>query len=74
MLESVYKKFMNQSAEGFPTVIVMLGIIGGSILISLGIIGEYMAKIYEEVKRRPTYLISEEVNYVKRKKNNNNSR
>ena len=52
----------------------MLGIIGGSILISLGIIGEYMAKIYEEVKRRPTYLISEEVNYVKRKKNNNNSR
>ncbi|HOV08861.1 MAG TPA: glycosyltransferase family 2 protein [Spirochaetota bacterium] len=74
MLESVYKKFMNQSAEGFPTVIVMLGIIGGSILISLGIIGEYMAKIYEEVKRRPTYLVKEEVHYDKKKKNNNNSR
>ncbi len=75
IVESVYKKFMNQSAEGFPTVIVMLGILGGSILISLGIIGEYLAKIYEEVKRRPTYLISEEINYVKSKrKNNSNSR
>ena len=31
-------------------------------MISLGIIGEYVAKIYEEVKRRPIYLI-EETNY-----------
>ncbi len=71
MVESVYRKFMHQSAEGFPTVIIMLGVIGGLILFSLGIIGEYMAKIYEEVKQRPTYLIGEEISYVKKKSNRN---
>lgn len=39
--------------------ILLLLIIGGSIMLSLGIIGHYVAKIYDEVKGRPQYIISE---------------
>ena len=39
-------------------VILLVLIIGGFIMLSLGIIGHYMARIYEEVKGRPRYIIA----------------
>ena len=39
----------------------MLLLIGSAIMLSLGIIGYYIAKIYEEVKGRPRYLISKKI-------------
>jgi len=53
------KYFMGTAVEGFTTVIILLLIIGGCIMVSLGIIGHYLARIYEEVKGRPRYIISE---------------
>ena len=47
----------NNAVSGFVTLIICLLVIGSFIMISLGIIGEYIAKIYEEVKNRPHYLI-----------------
>jgi polyisoprenyl-phosphate glycosyltransferase len=47
-----------RSVSGFATVILLLLIIGSLLMISLGIIGEYLARIYEEVKRRPRYVIA----------------
>lgn len=47
-----------KSVSGFATVILLLLIIGSLLMISLGIIGEYLARIYEEVKHRPRYVIS----------------
>ena len=44
--------------EGFTTVILLILIIGGFLMLSLGIIGHYLARIYEEVKGRPRYIIS----------------
>ena len=44
--------------EGFTTVILLILIIGSIIMISLGIIGYYIARIYDEIKGRPRYLIS----------------
>lgn len=44
---------------GFPTLACLLLLIGGSIQLSLGIIGQYLAKTYLETKRRPLYIISE---------------
>lgn len=44
--------------EGFTTVILLILIIGGCILIGLGLIGQYIAAIYDEVKQRPRYIIS----------------
>ena len=46
---------------GYPSLIVSIMFFAGVQLVSLGVIGEYLARIYEEVKARPLYLISEEV-------------
>ena len=43
---------------GLTTLITLLLIIGGTIMISLGIIGFYLAKIYDEIKGRPRYIVA----------------
>lgn len=58
-IQTVIRYFMGNSVEGFTTVILLILIIGGFIMLSLGIIGHYIARIYEEVKGRPKYIISE---------------
>ncbi len=45
--------------EGFTTVILLILLVGSLLMISLGMIGYYLARIYEELKNRPRYLISE---------------
>jgi hypothetical protein len=49
--------FQGEAVSGFATTIITLLVIGSLLMISLGIIGEYIAKIYDEVKRRPEYII-----------------
>lgn len=56
-LQTLIRFFMGDSVEGFTTVILLILIIGGFIMLSLGIIGHYLARIYEEVKGRPKYII-----------------
>lgn len=68
-LQTCIKYFSGHAVEGFTTVILLLLIIGSVIMISLGIIGYYIAKIYEEVKGRPRYLISRITGREKEKKN-----
>ena len=46
---------------GFPSLIVSIMFFAGVQLISLGVIGEYLARIYEEVKARPLYVIADEI-------------
>ena len=53
--------FLGRSPEGFTALTVLVTVIGGMILISLWIIGEYVGRIYEEVKRRPIYLVERTV-------------
>lgn len=60
-IQTLIRYFMGHAVQGFTTVILLLLIIGSVIMTSLGIIGYYIAKIYEEVKRRPVYIISEVV-------------
>lgn len=45
--------------SGFPTLACLLLLIGGSIQLSLGIIGQYLARTYLETKRRPIYIVAE---------------
>lgn len=61
--QSLYKNFTGQALEGFTTVILLLLIIGSIIMLSLGIIGYYIAKIYEETQSRPRFIVSESENY-----------
>ena len=51
---------------GFPTIIISVMFFSGVQLIVLGIIGEYLGRVYEEVKARPLYLVSEEIGVVPR--------
>ena len=58
-VQTLVRYLMGNSVEGFTTVILLVLIIGGFIMLSLGIIGHYIARIYEEVKGRPKYIISD---------------
>ena len=55
---SLVQKLMGVAQPGFTTVILLLLIIGSFLMISLGIIGYYLARIYDEIKGRPRYIIS----------------
>ncbi len=57
---SLYQKIIGVALNGFTTVILLQLFIGSIIMISLGVIGYYISKIYEEVKGRPRYIVSEE--------------
>ncbi|MBO4748685.1 MAG: glycosyltransferase family 2 protein [Lachnospiraceae bacterium] len=57
-IQTFVKWLMGDSVEGFTTVILLILIIGGFIMLSLGIIGLYIARVYEEVKGRPKYIIN----------------
>ncbi|MCM1118720.1 MAG: glycosyltransferase family 2 protein [bacterium] len=57
-IQTLVKYLTGTAVEGFTTVILLILIIGGFIMLSLGIIGHYIARIYEEVKGRPRYIIS----------------
>ena len=67
-IQSLVKYFCGHALEGFTTVILLLLSIGSLIMLSLGVIGIYIAKIYEEVKGRPRYFIARKISG--RKKDN----
>lgn len=58
-LQTLYVYLSGHAVTGFATVIFLLLIIGSLLMISLGVIGIYLARIYDEIKRRPRYLIAE---------------
>ena len=60
-IQTLYLKLTGRALTGFATVILLELIIGSLLMISLGIIGEYLARIYEEVKGRPRYIVSESI-------------
>jgi glycosyltransferase involved in cell wall biosynthesis len=59
--QTLYVLMIGHAVSGFATVIFLLLIIGSLLMISLGIIGEYLARIYDEVKGRPRFLISQTI-------------
>ena len=58
-VQSLVKWAAGSALEGFTTVILLLLIVGSLIMISLGIIGYYLARIYEEIKGRPRCIVDE---------------
>jgi dolichol-phosphate mannosyltransferase len=50
--------FAGKALPGFTTIILLELIIGGVLMVSLGIIGTYVARIYDEAKHRPRYLVA----------------
>ena len=64
-IQTLVRFLLGRAVEGFTTVILLLLIIGGGIMISLGIIGHYIARIYDEVKGRPKYIIAHRTDEVR---------
>jgi glycosyltransferase involved in cell wall biosynthesis len=58
-IQTLLRTWIGASEAGFPTVIFLILFMGSLILISLGIIGEYLAELYNEVKRRPVFVVRE---------------
>jgi len=56
--DALWSWSQGKAVSGFTTIIITLLIIGSFIMISLGIVGEYIAKIYEEIKGRPLYVVT----------------
>ena len=57
--DALRRYLAGEALEGFTTVILLQLFTGTLLMFSLGIIGYYLAKIYDEVKRRPRYVIAE---------------
>ncbi len=54
--------FFGEVVKGFPTIMVTILFLGGLQLFSFGILGEYIGRLYQEVKKRPLYIIKEKIN------------
>ncbi len=58
-IQTMIRYFSGTALGGFTTVILLILLVGSLLMLSLGMIGYYLARIYEELKNRPRYLISE---------------
>lgn len=54
---ALYQKFSGTALDGFTTVIILVILASGALMVSLGIVGIYLARIYEEIKGRPAYIL-----------------
>jgi len=64
MLIYLFFKLMGwQILWGNPTLVILISFLGGVQLISIGILGEYIGRIYEEVRGRPKFIIDQEIGF-----------
>ena len=62
MMYSLIRKLTGNTVDGWTFLSISIWFIGGLQMISIGIIGEYIGKIYSETKSRPRYIIEEDLN------------
>ena len=58
-IQTLVNKLTGHAVDGFTTVILLLLVMGSVLMISLGLIGTYLARVFDEVKQRPRYIASE---------------
>jgi dolichol-phosphate mannosyltransferase len=59
---AIHAMFYKDLVQGWATVVVLQSILGGAILLCLGMIGEYVGRVYEEIKQRPIYIVRRRMN------------
>jgi dolichol-phosphate mannosyltransferase len=70
---TVVARYMDIYGRGVPSIILIVLLLGGIQLITVGIIGEYVGRIYDEVKRRPLYVVRDSVNVEAREESRDRS-
>ncbi len=68
---AIFAFFSGKTIPGWTSILVSILIIGGIQLISIGIIGEYLARVFNEAKNRPLYLVK---NYASKEGNTNSTK
>ncbi|MGE5381482.1 MAG: glycosyltransferase family 2 protein [Methylocystaceae bacterium] len=71
-IQTIYNYVIGFSLSGFSTVIILILFTGSMTMLSLGIIGAYISRIYNEVKARPRYIISEAIEGTEKSKEKGN--
>ena len=57
---AIYQRFVgSQTVRGWASTLVVILLLGGAQLLMIGIVGEYLSRIYDEVKQRPMYVIGD---------------
>lgn len=62
-IETLWSKYNGTAVSGFATLEITILMVSSFLMISLGVLGEYVAKIYDEVKKRPPYIISSDCGF-----------
>ena len=57
--QTVANKLQGRAAEGFTTVIIIVLLTGSSVMVSLGVMGHYLTRMFDELKARPRYIVAE---------------
>jgi glycosyltransferase involved in cell wall biosynthesis len=65
-VQTLFNYFSGHAVSGFTTVIILMLLIGATLMFGLSIIGEYISRIYEEIKGRPRYLIDQHAGDIRR--------
>lgn len=65
MCYSIIQKVMGNTVDGWTFIVISIWFIGGLQMLSIGIVGEYIGKMYNETKARPRYIVSENLNEKK---------
>lgn len=62
-LYSLIQHIRGETVPGWTTIVILLSLFNGSLLLAIWVIGEYIAKIFEESKSRPLYFVADKVNF-----------
>ncbi|MBI3341973.1 glycosyltransferase family 2 protein [Candidatus Curtissbacteria bacterium] len=55
--------FFGRGTPGISTLVVLMGFLFGVVFLILGVMGEYLSRIYDEVKRRPVYIVKDKIGF-----------
>ena len=55
-------KYFGNAISGWSSIVVSIWFLGGVQLVAIGVVGEYIGKIYKEAKQRPKYFIKDKLN------------
>jgi polyisoprenyl-phosphate glycosyltransferase len=66
----VAKYIMRQTVQGWTAIVIIVAVFASVQLLMIGILGEYVGRIYEEVKRRPLYVVGDTVNLAREREGN----